>query len=346
MPRIVTVTGEVAPDLLGFTLPHEHLFADLLLPNYTAPEEPADAHRGSEPVTTANHDWVAENWTSNLDNLVLDDVEMAITELERFRDSGGGAVVEVTPEGIGRDPSRLAEVSERTGVLVVMGAGYYTDTTHPAYLAGLSEADIARRLVRECTTGVGGTGIRAGVIGEIGCSWPLAPREASVLRAAGAAQREVGCALFVHPGKNEAAPQELLDILDSGDVALNRVIICHIVRTVFDFDRLTEIASSGCFLEFDLFGMQMNAYFARRQIQLPDDSGRLDLIARLADGGWGSQVLISHDICSKHRLHFCGGHGYDHIPEVVVPSMLERGFTHDDVNRLTVANPRRALEIG
>ena len=68
-------------------------------------------------------------------------------------------------------------------------------------------------------------------------------------------------------------------------------------------------------------------------------------MSRLAAGGWTSQILISHDICSKHRLRHFGGHGYDHIPATVVPAMLERGFTEDDVHRLTVDNPRRALQV-
>jgi phosphotriesterase-related protein len=345
MAHIVTVTGEIAPDGLGFTLAHEHLFADLTLPNYAPPEAPADAHLGSEPVSLANRDWVEQHWTSNRDNLVLDDLDLAVDELACFRQAGGSGIVEVTPEGVGRDPARLVEASERSGVLVIMGSGYYVDVTHPASLAQRSESDITGELVRDCTVGVGTSGIRAGVIGEIGCSWPLTPREAAVLRAAGAAQREVGCALYVHPGRNEAAPRELLDILDSTGAALDRVVLCHVERTIFERDHLKDIAASGCYLEFDLFGMRMNAYFERIGIQLPDDDGRLDLVSCLVDAGAASQILMSHDIVSKHRLHRFGGHGYDHIPAVVVPAMRERRLGEADIRKFTVDNPRRALQV-
>lgn len=218
-----------------------------------------------------------------------------------------------------------------------MGAGYYVDGTHPAYLAELAEPEITRRLVCECITGVGTTGIRAGALGEIGGSWPLTPGEAAVLRAAGAAQRQVGCALFVHPGRNRGAPRELLDLLDGGGVDLNRVVTCHVERNGLRARPARRAGIVGLLSRVRPLRDADDAFFARIGIQLPHDGGRLDQVAELAAGGWGSQVLISHDICSKHRLHRFGGHGYDHISSVVVPMMLERGFTGEDVRGQSAA---------
>lgn len=159
-------------------------------------------------------------------------------------------------------------------------------------------------------------------------------------------KKELGYALSVHPGRHENAPELILDILSAVGAQLDRVIICHIERTVFDFDRLVHIASTGCYLEFDLFGMEMpNAFFANLGIDLPDDRTRLEILSRLSRSGRGSQLLLSHDIASKHRLHRFGGHGYDHIARVVVPAMFDQGFTKADVQRLTVDNPRSALQV-
>ena len=47
-------------------------------------------------------------------------------------------------------------------------------------------------IVREVVRGVDGSDVRCGVIGEIGCSWPLVDTERKALQAAAIAQKETG----------------------------------------------------------------------------------------------------------------------------------------------------------
>ena len=47
-------------------------------------------------------------------------------------------------------------------------------------------------MVGEVVKGVGGSGVRCGIIGEIGCSWPLGDTERRSLQAAALAQKETG----------------------------------------------------------------------------------------------------------------------------------------------------------
>ena len=56
-----------------------------------------------------------------------------------------------------------------------------------------------------------GTGIKAGIIGEVGCTWPLTDNERKSLAAAAAAQRETGAAILIHPGRHPDAPPEIMD---------------------------------------------------------------------------------------------------------------------------------------
>ena len=86
-----------------------------------------------------------------------------------FRRAGGRSIVDVTTVGIGRDAEALADIARATGLHVVMGAGFYTAPSHADALATRSEESIARQVV-ELQVGVDGTGIQAGLIGEIGCS--------------------------------------------------------------------------------------------------------------------------------------------------------------------------------
>lgn len=47
-------------------------------------------------------------------------------------------------------------------------------------------------MVKEIVQGIGDSGVKCGVIGEIGCSWPLAEVEKKTLQAAAHAQQETG----------------------------------------------------------------------------------------------------------------------------------------------------------
>ena len=51
---------------------------------------------------------------------------------------------------------------------------------------------MAENMVREIEVGIGGCGVRCGVIGEIGCSYPLMDVEKRALQAAASAQTKTG----------------------------------------------------------------------------------------------------------------------------------------------------------
>ncbi len=339
---VQTVLGPVTPESLGVTLSHEHLY--LRNPSYVPPDEATLRARGDEPVTLANLGWVRWNWTSSRDNLELVDEDIAAAELSRFRHAGGGTIMDPTVAGIGRDPLALARASRRTGVTVVMGCGYYVGTSHPAELAALSVEEIAERIERDLVVGVPGTAIRAGFIGEIGCTWPMTVAEARVLDAAAMAQRRTGVALMVHVGRDRRSPFEILARLEACGTDLSRVVLAHLDRTVPDVAGLTELAASGAWLALDNFGLEPSRYpFPVKGIDTLSDAQRLDLVASCLDAGLGGQLLLSQDICTKHRLARYGGHGYDHMLTNLQPWMLQRGLAMDDISRLLVGNPARLL---
>lgn len=161
-----TVLGAMPPQELGVTLTHEHLFVDLTLGLRRAGYEPSEATvRGLfyQPVALENRWWIAYHPTGNLDNLVLQNEEVAIREASFYKRAGGGTIVDMSNSAMGRDPLALARVSRATGLNVIMGSGYYVPATHPADMDSKTEEDICEEIVREVTVGVGDTGIRAGI---------------------------------------------------------------------------------------------------------------------------------------------------------------------------------------
>lgn len=336
-----TVLGPVPVESLGPVMTHEHLLIDFST-MFTSPSESSDRFRAHEPITLENLGWVRYNYFSSLPNLLVLDEETAVAEALLYKRAGGGTIVDATTIGIGRDPLALARIARATGLHIVMGAGYYVAAVHPEGMDERTESDLARQIVEEIRDGVGDTGVRAGIIGEIGCTWPLTVNERKVLRAAASAQRETGASILIHPGRNESAPGEILAVLAEAGADIGRTIMGHLDRTVSDFGTLMELAGSGCYLEYDLFGHE-SSYYPLADFDMPSDAQRLDVIARLVVEGYAQRIVIAQDICTNHRLVKYGGHGYGHILENIVPRMRRKGVSEEDVRAITVENPARIL---
>ena len=43
---------------------------------------------------------------------------------------------------------------------------------------------------------------------------------------------------------------------------LSHTVLSHVDRTIFDDDKLLQLARRGCYLEFDLFGIECSHYQA------------------------------------------------------------------------------------
>lgn len=338
---VQTVLGTVDPATLGMTTTHEHIFIDFVC-MYTPPTEASVKHLGEEPVSMENLGWVRYDPFRNIDNLELMDEETAIDEISIFRKVGGGTIVDATTIGIGRDPLALARVARSTGVNIVMGAGYYVDIVHPSDMDDKPEDDITQQIIDELTTGVGTTGVKAGIIGELGCSWPLTENERKVLRAGARAQQATGAGILIHPGRNPAAPFEILDILVDAGADIGRVIMGHLDRTIFESEILLKLAKRGSMLEYDLFGWETSNY-SLGSADIIHDGQRLDYVQLLIDAGHLMQIVLAQDVFCKSRTAKYGGYGYGHLIENIVPRMRKRGIPHEHIQQIMIENPARIL---
>ncbi len=351
--KVQTVLGLIEPEGLGITLPHEHFLIDLTMGGvyFIEPEGMSERALAHQPVSLENLSWVRYHTKDNLDNQILDNIDMAIKEALRFKLEGGGTIVDQTNHGLGRDPRALARIARATGLHVVMGSGYYADS--PAtkeHVATLSEEVLAEDIVNDFTHGAGDTGVRSGIIGELGCSWPLTPNESKGLCAGARAQSLTGASITVHPGRNDRAPLEIIEVLAAADADLSRVVICHMDRCGYSIETRLNLLQAGCFIEYDLFGFEgyYPARVALAEGKLPDtpnDLGRIREIQDLIGRGYLSQILISHDIGMKVMLTSYGGWGYAHILREVVPLMRVYGLTDDAIHTMMVENPRRLLTM-
>ena len=338
--KVQTVLAPIDPGALGVTLTHEHLLLDTS--PFKLPPREASARR-----------LFYENPHSGL----MSDVPAAIGEVGLYKQYGGNSLVECTPVDLARDPVGLARISRATGVNIIMGSSHYVAHAHPPEMDGWTEDDIVEEIVSDVTEGVRTskwefvaatptlilepTGIKSGVIGEVGCSWPLDDNERKVLRASGRAQRLTGAPLLIHPGRDDTAPLEIIEVLSEVGADLTHTIMGHLDRTVFRKSTLKQIAESGCYLEWDLFGNERSYYNSK--IDMPSDAKRMDDIAWVNSQGYGDRVLVAHDNVSEMNYVSNGGNGYFYILVHIVPRMRARGFSEEAIRNILVNNPRNAL---
>jgi phosphotriesterase-related protein len=344
--RVRTVLGDIEPSALGVTLTHEHL---LITFNRWRRERgepeaaPADP-RAALPLTLETVGWARRYWDRHPAGRGLDEEDVAVDELRRFRAAGGGTVVDATNPDLGRDPEALVRIARATGVHILMGAGHYVAAQHPPDMDTRTEEQLVEEMVADVTEGCDGTSIRAGILGEIGCSAPMTANERKALRAAARAQRRTGAPLLVHPGRAVTAPLEAMVVVveAGGDPA--RTIMSHIDRTLFNPEDMIALARTGCYVEFDLFG-QESSYYPLAPIDMPNDARRIDHLMRLIAEGFGDRLLVAQDICRKTSLVKYGGEGYAHILENVVPIMRRKGMTEDQIETILIRNPARVLAL-
>ena len=116
----------------------------------------------------------------------------------------------------------------------------------------------------------------------------------------------------------------------------------HLDRTVFKRSTLKNIAESGCYLEWDMFGREVS-YYPIPKAHMVNDEKRIEDIAWIKSKGYGDKVLIAQDICTKARLVKYGGHGYGYVPSQIIPRMRSQGYSKEAVHKILIDNPATAF---
>jgi predicted metal-dependent phosphotriesterase family hydrolase len=308
---VQTVLGRIDPSDLGVTLPHEHTQCAL---------------------------WHIENrwdyWQLTRDEPVI------LAELERFREAGGRSIVDLTLPGIGRDPEWLAGIARASGLHVVMGCGWYRTAYYPpeARIERRSVDDLAGELVREIEEGVGDSGVRPGIIGEIGTDKPwVSPAEERVHRAAARAALRTGRSITTHSVLSPVGLAQLA-IFEEEGLDPGRVVIGH-SDSYPVLEHYLEIIRRGASIEFDFLGMMFTAVERRGEDRI------VELLLELLARGHADRVLLSQDVCNDAQLRRYGGRGYTYLADRFLPRLRTAGVSDADIETMTIANPRRLLTI-
>lgn len=294
-----TVLGDVLPEHLGVCDAHDHLF-------FGSPQLP-----GQE----------------------LCDASAARAELAAFRAQGGGSVVQWTPYGLGRRAADLPLISRDSEVHVVAATGLHQAAHYTPELLSELRGTLAGVLVAELTTGIGTTGVRAGLIKVAGGFHALDAHARWTMTAAAEAHHATGAPIAVHLELGTGA----LDVLDllCGELGVppHRVILGHLNRSP-DLVAQREAAESGAYLAFDGPSHANHA----------TDWRMPDAVRALADAGFGGRLLLGGDTTTAAARSVNGGPGMPYLLRRVRPR-LERALGNDLVDRILTENAGRALAV-
>lgn len=312
MSHVMTVLGPVDPSTLGFTLPHEHTQCTL---------------------------WhIQDRW--DYWELTPDEPVM-LEELRLFREAGGTALADLTLPGIGRNPAWLRQLAERSGLHIVMGGGWYRTAYYPTELMidRRSVDSLADELVREATEGVADTGVRTGILGEIGTDKPwVSPAEERVFRAVARASRRTGLAISTHAVLSDVGAAQLA-ILEEEGADPGRVVIGH-ADSYPHLDHYLALIARGASVEFDFLGMSFTP------TEQYGEGRTVELLLELLHRGHADRVLLSQDVCHNSQLRRYEGNGYTYLQTTFLPRLRAAGVSDAEIDQLTIANPRRILTIG
>ncbi|WP_342775864.1 aryldialkylphosphatase [Nonomuraea mesophila] len=293
-----TVTGPVrAASIEGAVLPHEHLRTDM---------------RWAVGIESDPHRWLDE--------------EAAVTaELRELRQSGGlSLAVDLTCLGMGRDAGTLARVAAGSRVAVIASTGLFAD---PFTTVGDADTDaLTGLLMEEISSGVDGTGVFPGVIGEVGC-WGAepTPREERCLVAAARASLRSRLPVATH-GRNALS---LLEILLGENLPGSRVAVGYAGA---EPAAARKIAEAGAYVSLGVLGLG------------PDQAARIAL--GLIEDGLADRLLLSTGLSRVAQTRKYGGPGYAHLFHDLLPRLRDADVGEDTIRLVTHDNPLRWLTSG
>ena len=249
-------------------------------------------------------------------------------------------LVDLTP-GDWRDVPFVQDVVARTGMQIIVATGIYWDV--PRYFRAESTRTIdhiADLFIHDITVGIADTGVKAAIIKCATDEPGVTPDVERILRASAKAHRATGVPISTHTHAASEVGLKQQVVFESEGVDLSRVVIGHSGDSE-DLDYLEKLMSRGSYIGMDRFGID---------IFLPTEK-RVATIARLCEHGRVGQIVVSHDASCYFDWYdmeavkrLAPNWNFNHIPDDVLPALRNAGVTDEQIQAMTVDNPRRIFE--
>lgn len=330
---IHTVLGPIAAEDLGPTSMHEHVLADA-----SRLQRPGlEATPAAQTVQPSVLGYLRWNQLGLADNLRLDDPDVAAAELADARAHGQRTVVDATSLGLGPDHAALPGISERSGVTIVSAYGAYLGA--PAWYEELDEAGREALFLRALTESIPGVDYAAGMLGIMGTSAEPTSSERASLAAAARACAATGAAVSVRLDPDGRAGLGILESCVAEGLDPARVLFTN-CDEFLDAPYLRDLSQAGTVLEL-CFG---NEAWHLGRVRNPSDLQRLDFFVEFLREYPRSRWVLGTSLWTKAQLKSRGGHGYEHLPARVLPTLEHLGVPRDRIDDMVVTVPSTLLD--
>jgi phosphotriesterase-related protein len=335
---IRTILKDYAPDELagGATLFHEHMsFADNFMTRWTgyaADTRRENALPGAPPPAGAGGQGAGRQGgpaptppSTPSGKYFMQDLDYMVEEMKIAKGEGISCVVDGGHADMGRDIGFLRQLSERSGVPIVAGAGFYTQPFYPKEISTMSEEQVYQALLKQVDTEP------VGAFGEIG-SWDYITKdERKVFRAVGRASVATNLPIFTHTGIPGKSALEQLDIFEDVGVDPKKVVIGHLGNlTDPNVEVHRAVCRRGAFVGFDRQGSQ-------------GDAQQVPLVMKLLEAGYADNLMFASDLSNIAQTKNGGGPGYARTLTVFVPKLKAAGASDEVLRQIMNDNPRRFL---
>jgi len=321
MATIETLNGPLDTADLGTVLMHEHVF------NITA--EIQIAHPGFN------------GWDPEVE------IPKANEELRGVKAAGIDTLVELSPIGLGRSLDLIRPACEGTGLNVVLATGLYTYDVlpRPWHFSGpgtlLDGDEPLDELMRsDLRDGIEGSGIKPGMLKCAIDAAGVTEHIERVVRSVCRIHNESGTPICIHTHPETRRGEDALRLLEEEGVDPARVMLAHCGDST-DLDYLEGLAASGALLGMDRFGLD---------ILLPFEE-RVATVVAMCERGHADKMILSQDAnCFSDwfppglEAQVSPNWHFLHVVQDVVPALLERGVTQEQVDLMLRDNPRRFFE--
>lgn len=311
---VPTLTGDIPPEDLGRTLIHEH-------------------------VIMLGAGGVIHEWPSLWDRDAA--IEASIASLRALAEAGIDTLVDMTTFDLGRDIEATAEVARAVPINIIMCTGAWLAA--PAMLMRYSPSQLADAFVDDIEKGIRGTDLRAGII-KVATDEVVDDLNRLLLTAAAEAHRRSGAPIGTHSNPRAHSGARQQDVFEACGVDLGRVVIGHSGDTS-DLEHLRGLMDRGSYIGMDRFGLDRIPSSGE---VLLDTEQRVATIAALCREGYAAKIMLGHDANCVHMAivdrpavdEALPNWHHRHIPQDVVPLLLEQGISAEDVDTMLISNPR------
>ena len=240
-------------------------------------------------------------------------------------------IVDMTNQSMGRSPEYVRRLAEETGMNIIMSTGHYLEQFIDQAIMDQTPEEIAEEAVRDLTEGIEGSGMKAGIIGEIAwCHEGPCEKELRSWEGMCIAARRTGATVSTHPSRGIQQIQQAEYLISHG-IPPERIVIGH-VEFYPDDEALKKLLGLGVYIGLDMIGKTVGR-----------DEYRADTVRKVKEWGHLDRMLLSMDITRTQDLRSAGSYGYAYMFETFIPMLEKRGITEEDIELMLRENPKKAL---